>query len=71
MVYQIRIKGILDNSWSDWLGNVDIHTEQVDKDCVITSLIVDLTDQASLFGILDHIRDLNLTLLSVHQPGEK
>jgi hypothetical protein len=31
---------------------------------------VDQTDQAALVGILDPIRDLNLTLISVSQPDE-
>lgn len=68
MVYQIRIKGALDDSWSNWLGNVDIRMEQA-GDGVITTLTVDLTDQAALFGILDHVRDINLPLVSVNQLG--
>ena len=68
MVYQIKIKGVLDQSWSDWLGNVDIRTEPAEENGVITTLTVDLIDQAALFGILDHIRDMNLKLVSVN-PG--
>jgi hypothetical protein len=66
MLYQIKIKGTLDKTWSNWLGNVEIRTEQAEGEDVITTLSVDLIDQAALFGILDHIRDLNLTLLSVN-----
>jgi hypothetical protein len=44
-----------------------MRTEQTDEKEVITTLTVDLIDQAALFGILDHIRDLNLTLVSVNQ----
>ena len=66
MVYQIKIKGMLDVSWSDWLGNVDIQTEQAGFAGAVTTLTVDLSDQAALFGILDHIRDLNLELVSVN-----
>ena len=69
MVYQIKIGGALDQTWSNWLGNVNIHPERTEDGGVITTLMVDLSDQAALFGILDHIRDLNLTLLSVNQLG--
>lgn len=71
MVYQINVKGVLDQTWSNWLGNVDIHTERTGDGGVITTMTVDLTDQAALFGILDHIRDLNLLLVSVNQLGER
>jgi hypothetical protein len=67
MIYQIKISGALDRTWSNWLGNVEMRTEQTDEKEVITTLTVDLIDQAALFGILDHIRDLNLTLVSVNQ----
>ncbi len=70
MVYQIKIKGTLDNSWSDWLGNVEICAGQAEDGCVVTTLTIDLVDQATLFGILDHVRDLNLELVSVNQQGE-
>ena len=67
MVYQIRIKGVLDQTWSNWLGNVGIQTNQMEDGGVITTLTVDLMDQSALFGILDHIRDLNMLLVSVCQ----
>jgi hypothetical protein len=67
MVYQIKIKGALDQSWSNWLGDVNIHAERMEDGSVITTLMGDLIDQATLFGILDRIRDLNLVLVSVNQ----
>ena len=67
MIYQIKINGTLDETWSNWLGDVDIHCAQSAEGGVITTLTVDLSDQAALFGILDHIRDLNLGLVSVTQ----
>ncbi len=70
MVYQIKVKGTLDKSWSSWLGNVEIHSEQ-GEDGPITTLTVDLIDQAALFGILDAVRDLNLILISVNSSSEE
>lgn len=70
MIYQIRVKGVLDKTWSNWLGNVDICAEHSAKDGLVTTMTVELMDQAALFGILDHIRDMNLTLISVNRQGE-
>ena len=67
MVYQIKICGMLDQSWSNWLGDVDIQAAWMEDGQVISTLTVDILDQATLFGILDHIRDINLPLISVNK----
>ena len=67
MIYQIEVKGKLDESWSDWLGDASI-TSTLGEDETslwVTTLVVEVPDSPALFGILDHIRDLNLTLVSV------
>ena len=71
MIYQIKIKGELDNSWSDWLGSVKLSSERAEDGSVITILTADATDQSTLFGILDRIRDLNLTLISLTRNGDE
>jgi len=65
MIYQINIKGELDQSWSDWLGEVKITTCVLEDGRVISRLTVNVPDQPALFGILDRIRDLNLVLIDV------
>lgn len=60
-IYQIRIAGLLDLSWTDWFDGLAI-TYLADD---ITLLTGPLPDQAALHGILNKIRDLGLTLLSV------
>ena len=65
MIYQINVKGELDQSWTDWLGGVEITSNLVEGGSVITTLIVDVIDQSALFGILDRIRDLNFVLINV------
>lgn len=65
MVYQITIKGNIDKSWFDWLGQVEIFSELQSDGSVITTLMVDTEDQSTLFGILDRIRDLNIPLITV------
>jgi hypothetical protein len=57
----IRVKGKLGNEWADWFENMDIKYDGNN-----TTLIVLVEDQSALHGILNRIRDLNLTLISVN-----
>jgi hypothetical protein len=65
MKYQIKIAGVLDQNWSDWLGSVEMESGQVEDGSMVTILRVDANDQSKLFGILDHLRDLNIALIAV------
>ena len=58
--YRIRLKGHLNQKWSDWFGQMVISTEGSD-----TILTGSVADQAALHGLLNCIRDLNLALLYV------
>jgi len=60
--YQIRVKGTLDQSWSDWFDNFSI-TQQNGE----TLLAGQVIDQAALHGILAKINDLGLAILSVER----
>jgi hypothetical protein len=60
-VYDIRIVGDLDPSWSDWFDGLTI----TNLDCGVAVLSGDLVDQAALHGTLNKIRNLNLSLISV------
>ena len=62
-VYEIRIKGHLEDRWSDWLGGLSI---QLQEDGT-TVLIGPVVDQAALHGVIIRIRDLGLPLLSVRR----
>ncbi len=59
--YEIKIKGRLDTRWSDWFAGMTLTHLDGDE----TLLSGALTDQAALHGVLERIRDLNLTLISV------
>jgi hypothetical protein len=67
MVYQIKVNGKLDKSWSDWLGGAMIASEFEENGTVITTLTVAAIDQPALFGILDRIRDMNLLPISIER----
>jgi hypothetical protein len=59
--YEIKIKGHLDPYWSDWFAGLELTHLAGDE----TLLSGSLPDQASLHGLLERVRDLNLTLISV------
>jgi hypothetical protein len=59
--YEIKLKEHLDPCWSDWFAGLKLAHLEGDE----TLLSGPLLDQAALHGLLERIRDLNLTLLSV------
>jgi hypothetical protein len=61
-IYKITVKGCLNSKWTDWFDEMSIVC-----DADITSIRGPVKDQAALHGILNKIRDLNLTLLSLER----
>ena len=66
-LYEIRIKGHLDDRWADRFGNVVITLEDNGN----TLLTCHVIDQAALHGLLKKVRDLGMPLVSVSpaEPG--
>jgi hypothetical protein len=60
-VYQIRVKGSLDETWADWFDGFSITPQPGGK----TALTGPVRDQAALHGLLSKIRDLGLPLVLV------
>jgi hypothetical protein len=60
-LYEIRLKGHLDNRWADWFDGLTITLED-QGDTLLTGHVV---DQAALHGLLKKVRDLGMPLLSI------
>jgi hypothetical protein len=59
--YCIRVKGQVGPEWSQWFGGMTITSDETNE----TFLSGQVVDQAALYGILNQIQALGLTLLSV------
>lgn len=62
-IYEIKIRGHLDHSWSSRLDGMAIEVQAHGE----TLLIGPVRDQAALHGLLNKIRDLGLPLLGVER----
>jgi hypothetical protein len=62
--YEIRIRGYLDECWSDRLGGMTILPSDDEHGGTITTLYGQLPDQAALFGVLNALYDMRLPVLS-------
>jgi hypothetical protein len=64
--YEIRVKGHLDERWSEWFGGLEF-TNLENGEAVLYGTIV---DQAALHGLLTRVlRDLGLPLIAVRSVG--
>ncbi len=62
-VYEIRVKGSLDQHWSRWFEGMEITTLPGGE----TRLVGRIVDQAALQGLLARIGDLGLAILLVRR----
>jgi hypothetical protein len=69
-IYQIRVPGELDASWSDWVRGMttSVASEGDDEYRPVTALTGSF-DPAALHGPFNGTRDSRPTLLSVHGVG--
>ena len=62
--YQIKVPGELDESRSDWSGQITVRIER-DDDGLPVSALTGIFDQAALLGLLRRLYSLGLPLISV------
>ena len=63
MQYEIRIDGHLGTRWAAWFDGLAI-TSESDGTTVLRGSVV---DQAALHGLLQKLRDVGITLISLRQ----
>ena len=62
--YQIKIPGHLDESWTEWDGNMTVVVEVDENDLPFTTIIGKM-DQAALHGLLRRLYSLGLPIITV------
>jgi hypothetical protein len=65
VTYQIKVPGLLDESWSDWVAGMTITVECEGDGPAVTTLI-GIVDQAALQGLLRRLYSLGVPLISVN-----
>ena len=64
---EIRVKGQIDERWSEWLEGLAI-THTGEGETVLSGSVMDLS---ALYGVIARLRDLGLPLLSVNHLEEE
>ena len=64
VMYQIKVPGHLDESWTEWDGKMTVAVKFDDDDLPVTTL-TGAVDQAALQGLLRRLYSLGLPLISV------
>ena len=67
--YRICLSGFLDASWSEMLAGMSVINWQIEDDRFLTLLRGELVDQAALFGVLNLVYDLGMSVLLVECEG--
>jgi hypothetical protein len=62
-IYQIKIKGCLDDDWSDWFEGMTLSIGG-DGNTLLEGPVV---DQAALYGFLKRIHQFGLQLISINK----
>jgi hypothetical protein len=66
-IFEIHVKGQLDESWSDWLEGLEVKL----LDNGEMQLSGHIRDQAALMGLLNRLYSLNLILVSFNAINQK
>jgi len=60
-LYEIHLKGHLDDRWAAWFSGLTLTREDNGETCLTGTVV----DQAALHGLLRKVRDLGMPLVSV------
>jgi hypothetical protein len=70
-IYRIKVRGYLDDSWSDRLGGMTITSKSQGDGPPVTTLTGELLDEAALAGVLGTLYDLGYPLQMVKKVEPK
>ena len=62
--YQIKVPGVLNKRWSNWIQEMTVTVENDEDDLPVTTF-TGTFDQAALHGLLRRLYSLGLPLISV------
>jgi len=60
--YQVQVLGHLEGNWFDWFSDISIVT-----DAGVTTILIEVADQATLQGLLTRIFNFGLPLITVQR----
>jgi hypothetical protein len=66
-LYEIRVRGVLDSSWSTWFDGLEVTSDQAGQ----TRIAGPVVDQAALHGLLAKVRNLPLESVRRIDPDEE
>jgi len=69
-IYRIKVRGYLDDDWSNQLGGIAIRHTTETNETPITILQGKLVDQAAFLGVLNALYGLGFPILSVECLSE-
>jgi hypothetical protein len=63
--YKIKMKGSISQRWAGWFGNLTILDQEDTDQPDLTTITVDVADQAAFLGALQKLHNLGCSLLEV------
>ena len=67
--YRIRVCGSLGPEWSDWLQGMTVTVFEAEGEESYTVLSGRLPDQAALMGVLAHLYNCNIPIISIERAS--
>lgn len=63
--YEIKVYGQLDDSWSGWFGEAQVHVDTLADNSQVTTFSGVVMDQAGLVGLIRRLHGMGIVLISV------
>ena len=68
--YKIQFQGRISQRWTDWLGAMKIIKEVEVRRHTVSTIAIEVADQAALLGTLNKMHNLGYSLLKIKQMDE-